>query len=608
MAGGRFVAFPCQPLTALSFHLPALPRFLELQLALAEILHGLAAGGQGLVDADAFRIGLACGRQRDRLAVLPVTVEAFHDRGIHRLLTPLDPGARQLFLDQARLDLRVRSPHGRCDEPQVACLHAREAIVGPGRGLAVEEQAPLRQRLRQTAGDPAEIRPAHRHPVVTEPEIGHIPAMAPEIPVAVAGITVVVHPVAEVDDLDEDIALDADRAPFLDPRAEILPDDDCFGWQRGPADHLVGLAPGNPRGCPDFAGHPDPAGFLQLGPAPVVVNDPAEGFLGDPGPALVGPRPTAHGVRPPERILPGDIGLPDEPVGGGIHPDPVRIQGFVEQAVVGGGLDFPHGQLGARRRHGGDSDHRRDDRGRLPGGLVAGQLRLMLGLLAEEVGFFLSQACHLAGHFGFHAGARLVVGALTLGLQLAFQFLLARDIGHRRLRQCGGYLGDRGCGRDKRFRCLPAARLEGGERGHEEDRMGDAHGGLDSRLPSLIQRRHQKTGVSDTDGCPGAGAAGNQKLWLVSIVLDTRAPDSPNRPRNGRRAHCTDGSRPPASGGRRPCVTRRGGCQAGPRPRPPKGRRGTALPAESCLPPPSIAGTDGICPSRRNEATAGRPT
>ncbi len=93
--------------------------------------------------------------------------------------------------------------------------------------------------------------------------------------------------------------------------------------QRAPADVAAVIAPSNPRGRVDTAGHPAPAVCRQVLPAPVVIRSVAPGVVRHPGPADGPVEPATTVVRPPVR---GDRRNPDHTVRGIPVPLPVVVQ------------------------------------------------------------------------------------------------------------------------------------------------------------------------------------------------------------------------------------------------------------------------------------------
>src|SRR5437763_15039411 len=89
--------------------------------------------------------------------------------------------------------------------------------------------------------------------------------------------------------------------PIMDAAAAI---EARFRRQWRPADVILARAPGDTRGGPFFAGHPDPADATQPDPASVVIGRPTEPFVRHPGPAGIAIKHAALGIRPavPRRL------------------------------------------------------------------------------------------------------------------------------------------------------------------------------------------------------------------------------------------------------------------------------------------------------------------
>ncbi len=134
----------------------------------------------------------------------------------------------------------------------------------------------------------------------------------------------------------------ADVVVVIDPATEADADLKAgFGWQGGPAGVLRIVAPGDPAGAPLGAGDPDPADGGDVGPAAIVVDGPAVGFVGVPGPTDVGVEPATVAVGAPAGV---DVaGLPAVAVVADFTPVAVGVEIFIEEverdgaAVLGAG-------------------------------------------------------------------------------------------------------------------------------------------------------------------------------------------------------------------------------------------------------------------------------
>jgi len=105
-----------------------------------------------------------------------------------------------------------------------------------------------------------------------------------------------------------------------------------FRRERGPADVVITLAPGNPRWRPFIARHPDPADIAQARPTSVVIRRPTERLFRDPSPADVGVNPVAIGIGAPGARLRLPR-LPDVTVIGGLAPIAIPVELGVERVV-----------------------------------------------------------------------------------------------------------------------------------------------------------------------------------------------------------------------------------------------------------------------------------
>src|SRR5437588_8608088 len=118
--------------------------------------------------------------------------------------------------------------------------------------------------------------------------------------------------------------------PIMDSAAAI---EARFRRQWRPAHVILARAPGDPRGCPFFAGYPDPADATQPDPASVVIGRPTEPFVRHPGPAGIAVNPAALGIRPPVARRLGFARLPNVTVIFRFPPFAVRIQFLVKHSV-----------------------------------------------------------------------------------------------------------------------------------------------------------------------------------------------------------------------------------------------------------------------------------
>ncbi len=133
--------------------------------------------------------------------------------------------------------------------------------------------------------------------------------------------------------LDEAILVRTDIVitirPIVDASSAI---EARFRRQRGPADVVITLAPGNPGRRPFIAGHPNPADIAQARPTSVVIRRPTERLFRDPSPARVGINPVAIGVWTPGARL-RLARLPDVTVIGRLTPIAISVELGVERVV-----------------------------------------------------------------------------------------------------------------------------------------------------------------------------------------------------------------------------------------------------------------------------------
>src|SRR5206468_7727848 len=92
--------------------------------------------------------------------------------------------------------------------------------------------------------------------------------------------------------------------------------------QRCPADIIATRSPRNPGWSPIQIGSrkPDPAVIPEVRPATIVICGPAEVFVGNPRPAVIGVSPIAIAVRPPVRIAHCRVWLPTVSVAFDVDP------------------------------------------------------------------------------------------------------------------------------------------------------------------------------------------------------------------------------------------------------------------------------------------------
>ena len=100
-----------------------------------------------------------------------------------------------------------------------------------------------------------------------------------------------------------------------------------------PANAVVAVTPGNPGGRPFPARDPEPAMARHLNPAAVMVAGPAEGLIGIPGPALVGPGPATVDIRAPVGAV-GQAGPEGIAVAVDLNPFAMRSQRIIKQRVI----------------------------------------------------------------------------------------------------------------------------------------------------------------------------------------------------------------------------------------------------------------------------------
>lgn len=106
-------------------------------------------------------------------------------------------------------------------------------------------------------------------------------------------------------DIEFDIDASTDRPSFIDDLRTT--------WRQWrPADVVSTGSPRDPCRAPVqiAAWDPDPSVIRQSRPAAIVVRGPAEVFIGDPRPTVVGVSPVAIGIRAPVRIAHGYVRLP----------------------------------------------------------------------------------------------------------------------------------------------------------------------------------------------------------------------------------------------------------------------------------------------------------
>src|SRR5439155_20344967 len=94
--------------------------------------------------------------------------------------------------------------------------------------------------------------------------------------------------------------------------------------QRRPADVVSTCSPRDPCRAPVqiAAWDPDPSVICQSRPTAIVVRGPAEVFIGNPRPTVVGVSPVAIGIRAPVRIAHGDVRLPAVAIAFNLDPVP----------------------------------------------------------------------------------------------------------------------------------------------------------------------------------------------------------------------------------------------------------------------------------------------
>ena len=220
-------------------------------------------------------------------------------RALHLYIAEIAPHPRWA---QSLVPIRI---HARCDHAQFAAIKAR-AMVPPAPaefGTLVHPQAVHGKCPPDFPADPIVAGAADKHAAVVHPVMGDVPRATVDDRVPGQRKAVPGNGASEMVVGHEGEPRAADPEGDLHggiPRAVAI--GECFRGKRRPTDIAGAFTPRHPCRRPLVARNPYPACIAQKRPTPVVVAGPAEGFIGNPGPAVVSERPPAAGVRSPGSI------------------------------------------------------------------------------------------------------------------------------------------------------------------------------------------------------------------------------------------------------------------------------------------------------------------
>ena len=150
---------------------------------------------------------------------------------------------------------------------------------------------------------PREIRPVTVDSPLVHGEPGHIPCIDDNSCHPHARNAVWLYRLIEVINRNKVVVFRSHVVGHIDSRIVIIDVViERFRWEGRPSEIVVILTPRYPGRSPVISRHPDPALLGEQHPTSIVVDSPAERFIGEPCPTLVGMDPATSRIRSPGRI------------------------------------------------------------------------------------------------------------------------------------------------------------------------------------------------------------------------------------------------------------------------------------------------------------------